>query len=162
MTLPVRRNGAGDPTPRTFINLPRKGPTVLMVSCTERWGAPRCMGAAGGGPDRCTCSTLTPLEHAFCERIAREMLRRRDYEPCPDCACRAGTPERESGELEKILAQDAPFHCHRGMPMVRRGGGPPTRYAPRRDANGVPSGYPVCMGWLAARLRRAESGEASG
>lgn len=152
--LPVLRNGPADPTPATYTVLPDKGPVVMDLSCVERYGHPQCMGAAGGGADRCTCSTLTPLDHAFCERLAHELLRARDYQPCEDCACRRGSPEWELGDLRDILDQDTPFHCHRGMPMQARGG-KTTDYVPRR-VNGRPEAYPVCMGWLRAYLARSE------
>lgn len=161
MNALVRRNGPADPTPPTLVWLPDKGPTVLRVSCTARHGHPECMGAAGGGPSKCTCEPLSEEEHRFSERLAYELLEARDGEACPDCAFKKGSPEAEDGELEDLLEAGAPFRCHRGMPMDGRGmieGREPDGYIPRRDGPEAP-GYPVCRGWLKAKLARVYSEE---
>lgn len=155
--LPVLRHGPGDVVPSTFLDLPDMGRTVVRLSCLELSGVPDCYGAACMGPDRCTCDTLTLLDHAWCEREAWRQLAERDYAPCEDCAFRKGSPEHESGELQRIMDQAEPFHCHRGMPLDMRGG-KPGAYVPRRNDRGVPAAYPVCMGWLNATLARMEDG----
>lgn len=81
-------------------------------------------------------------------------------QPCVDCAFRDGSPERESGELQRLIENMAagdvtPFHCHQGMHCRADG-----TYVPlETDARGLPIGHPVCAGWLLARGALEERGE---
>lgn len=151
LRLPVRRNGPGDPTPRTMTVFEDRGPVVLWFDCVQLHGIPQCYGAAGMGPEHCTCDPLSALDHAWCEREAHRQLQARDYQLCEDCAFRKGSPESEAGELPDLVASEAPFLCHRGMPAEIRGG-ELRRYVPRDAAiHRLPRAYPVCMGWLRAR-----------
>jgi hypothetical protein len=71
--------------------------------------------------------------------------------PCHDCAFRKGSPEREDPEtwakIKGMVEDDAPFYCHykhtgEEMPTDDEG-----NYNPKRDAEGHPTGYPLCKGW---------------
>jgi len=59
--------------------------------------------------------------------------------PCPGCALRPGSPERESGNEPPV---DAVFWCHKGMEQDEDG-----NYLPAMAWMGVPIGYLVCRGW---------------
>lgn len=122
----------------------------VLRSCVEREGYPQCMGAAA--EHGCTCfeEGLTPAEHDEAVCAAWAHLHQRGHKPCRDCAFRRGSPEMESGQTEKILASDAEFRCHQGMPIdARHGKVELGNFAPD-DARR----YPVCPGWVAAKLRR--------
>lgn len=125
----------------------------IARSCEAVHGYPQCMGAAGFGPERCTCEMLTPEQHALCLRDAWEAYNARGGEPCDDCAFRKGSPE--SDDLDRIAAQEKPFYCHKGAPVDARGGFPAKdAYVPGRRF----TEYPVCPGWQrahAALARRA-------
>lgn len=121
-------------------------PHRLDHDCVHVHGYPQCMGAAALDEGHCTCSFLTEADHERCEREGLEHFEARGGDMCHDCAFRKGSPEQD--ELNRIAAQDEPFHCHQGMP-VRTIGGVPQKdsYMPRDRKN---ANYPICAGWQRA------------
>lgn len=62
--------------------------------------------------------------------------------PCPDCAFRPGSLERETDrDFATVSHADRPFYCHQGMPLAAGA------YSPAARSGDVPIGYKVCCGW---------------
>lgn len=59
--------------------------------------------------------------------------------PCPDCAFRPGSPERENPNV--TISEESPFYCHQGLTVVNG------RYQPTAYLGTLPVGSMVCGGW---------------
>lgn len=123
---------------------------IVRRSCEEvNDGMCDCFGAAGMGPRRCTCDTITQAEHDEAVLVAHVHYEQRKRKACHDCAFRRGSPEMESGKTDEIMRDgSAQFHCHQGMPIDARGCRPELGNFAPDDA----TRYPICTGWLAMKL----------
>ena len=130
-----------------------------------------CIGAAMGGPQRCTCWVpIFDLEQQ--EPEPRPMgLRGR---PCGDCAYKPGSPERRGEDgyqgdtefLDGLILTGEFFACHQGIrkpvrwvhpsgaeiPGHPAGYDPPLRDGVPYKADGTPAD--LCAGWAARRLKQ--------
>jgi len=146
-----------------------------------------CLGAAGMGPERCTCwQPVYDLDQTYPDPTAVKLLAAgvqpvTRSAPCHDCAYRPGSPERRGEDgyagdqdlLDRIVERGERFWCHQGMrklvawrhpagvtvPVTVDGYGPPGVDGVPYRADGSPA--EVCGGW-AARRRALEASSAGG
>lgn len=140
---------------------------------------PCCWGVTMGGPAACECWTeVYDLDQVDPEPVLIAPGLRSS--PCPDCAYRGNSPERQgadhvmggAGELEALVVLNRPFFCHQGIrrpvryrhptgwewtppgPHLTAAYRPPVVAAVPYKADGNPAD--LCAGWAAARLRQPE------
>ena len=137
----------GSPVARTAVPKDTPPPTLLPYRCPD----PGCDKGRWPEGDRCMCCNgaayvteedgtpwLDEGQQLEPAPIPPGIMRN----PCPGCALRPGSPERESGRTPPL---DAVFWCHKGMEQDENG-----NYLPAMEWMGVPIGYLVCRGWYNA------------
>lgn len=119
-----------------------------------RWVCPFCehgdMGPATGRCLHCGGVGLTndvegwPEDELTPAPVPPGVMRR----PCPDCAFRPGSPEREA--LGQTLPEAAPFWCHHGCAIGYGDSYQPIgTYRPAGASRDLPLGELLCAGWWA-------------
>jgi len=129
------------------------GGRPVELDCETATGTPKCWGCAIYGPRKCTEQTLSDDVHLSCEAEGHRLAAERGGQPCDDCAFRPRSPEaKQEGLLARVVRQETPFYCHKGMPLDGKGKMPAEGdYFPRDHKL-----YPICAGWARAQAARKD------
>lgn len=134
----------GSPVAKSRVSADTAPPTLLPYRCPD----PSCV--RGRWPEGDTCMCCNGAAYVTAEQGEPWLEEGQQLQPapippgimrnpCPGCALRPGSPEREAGQEPP---SDAVFWCHKGMEQDEHG-----NYLPAMAWMGVPIGYLVCRGW---------------